>query len=63
MLIAGRAVQGMGSRGINMIVDIIVSGMVPLRERDKYMAILLTIYFIGTSLGPYVGGAIFDTTS
>lgn len=63
MLIAGRAIQGMGSGGINMIVDIIVSDMVPLRERGNYMAIVLTIYFIGTSIGPFVGGAIVDTTS
>lgn len=38
MLIAGRAIQGMGSGGINMIVDIIVSDLVPLRERGNYMA-------------------------
>lgn len=63
MLIAGRAIQGMGSGGINMIVDIIVSDMVPLRERGNYMAIVLTIYFIGTAIGPFVGGAIVDTTS
>ena len=63
MLIAGRAIQGMGSGGINMIVDIIVSDMVPLRERGNYMAKVLTFYFIGTSIGPFVGGAIVDSTS
>lgn len=62
-LIAGRAIQGMGSGGINMIVDIIVSDLVPLRERGNYMALVLTVYFIGTSLGPFVGGAIVDTTT
>lgn len=36
-LIAGRAVQGMGSGGINMIVDVIVSDLVPLRERGNYV--------------------------
>ena len=63
MLIAGRAIQGMGSGGINMIVDVIVSDMVPLRERGNFMAIVLTVYFIGTSIGPFVGGAIVETTS
>lgn len=63
MLIAGRAIQGMGSGGINMIVDIIVSDLVPLRERGNYMAMVLTVYFIGTSLGPFVGGAIVDSTT
>ncbi|KAJ0108528.1 Major facilitator superfamily general substrate transporter [Diaporthe amygdali] len=63
MLIAGRAIQGMGSGGINMIVDIIVSDLVPLRERGNYMAVVLVVYFVGTALGPYIGGAIVESTS
>lgn len=63
MLIAGRAIQGMGSGGINMIVDVIVSDLVPLRERGNYMAFVLVVYFIGTALGPFIGGIIVDTTS
>ncbi|KAL8701125.1 MAG: hypothetical protein Q9224_000640 [Gallowayella concinna] len=63
MLIAGRAIQGMGSGGINMIVDVIVSDLVPLRERGNFMAIVLTVYFVGTSIGPFVGGAIVDSTT
>ncbi|CAK7197827.1 hypothetical protein SEUCBS139899_000476 [Sporothrix eucalyptigena] len=62
-LIAGRAVQGMGSGGINMIVDVIVSDLVPLRERGNYISLVLTVYFIGMALGPYVGGAIVQTTT
>ncbi|KAJ3489679.1 hypothetical protein NLG97_g5952 [Lecanicillium saksenae] len=58
MLIAGRAVQGIGSGGINMIVDVVVSDLVPLRERGNYIAIILTVYSVSTSLGPFVGGAI-----
>jgi hypothetical protein len=63
MLIAGRAIQGVGSGGVNMIVDVIVSDLVPLRQRGNYIAIVLTVYSIGTSLGPFVGGAIVDTTT
>ncbi|PWY82164.1 DNA repair protein RAD50 [Aspergillus heteromorphus CBS 117.55] len=63
MLIAGRAVQGMGSGGINMIVDIIVSDLVPLRERGNYVAFVLVVYFVGTALGPWIGGAIVDNSS
>ncbi|KAI7971666.1 hypothetical protein EIK77_002667 [Talaromyces pinophilus] len=43
MLIAGRAIQGVGSGGINMIVDVIVSDLVPLRERGNYMAFVLIL--------------------
>lgn len=62
MLIAGRAVQGIGSGGINMIVDVIVSDLVPLRERGNFIAIVLTVYALGTSIGPFVGGIIVQTT-
>ncbi|RDL36049.1 putative multidrug resistance protein fnx1 protein [Venustampulla echinocandica] len=61
MLIAGRAIQGMGSGGINMIVDVIISDLVPLRERGNYMAFVLIVYFVGMALGPYVGGALVDS--
>ncbi|KAJ4397737.1 hypothetical protein N0V93_001972 [Gnomoniopsis smithogilvyi] len=63
MLIAGRAVQGIGSGGVNMIVDVIVSDLVPLRERGNYIAIILTVYAIGTSIGPFVGGIIVERTT
>ncbi|KAI1079390.1 major facilitator superfamily domain-containing protein [Whalleya microplaca] len=63
MLIAGRAVQGIGSGGIVMMNNVIVSDLVPLRERGKYMAVVLAIFGIGTSLGPFIGGAIVDSTT
>lgn len=63
MLIAGRAVQGVGAGGIYIIIDIIVSDLVPLRERGNYMAVILTIYTIGMSLGPWLGGEIVARTT
>ncbi|KAI0900417.1 major facilitator superfamily domain-containing protein [Annulohypoxylon nitens] len=56
MLIAGRAVQGLGSGGIIMAADIIISDLVPLRQRGNYVAVILAIYGIGTTLGPFIGG-------
>ncbi|KAL2848896.1 DNA repair protein RAD50 [Aspergillus pseudoustus] len=63
MLIIGRAVQGIGSGGVNMIVDVIVSDLVPLRERGNFIAIVLTVYAVGSSIGPFVGGIIVERTS
>ncbi|KAI1293333.1 major facilitator superfamily domain-containing protein [Xylaria venustula] len=62
-LIAGRAVQGVGAGGIYIIIDIIVSDLVPLRQRGNYTAVILTIYTIGLALGPFVGGEIIATTT
>lgn len=58
MLISGRGIQGVGSGGINLLVEMIVSDLVPSRERGKYMAIILTVFLVGTALGPFAGGYI-----
>lgn len=62
-LIAGRAVQGIGSGGINTIVDVIISDLVPLRQRGNYIAIVLVVYTVGSTLGPWVGGVIVGNTT
>ncbi|XDG03590.1 hypothetical protein ABKA04_003205 [Annulohypoxylon sp. FPYF3050] len=58
-----RAVQGAGSGGINMIIDVIISDLVPLRQRGNFIAIILAVYGIGTTLGPFIGGVIVENTS
>ncbi|KAI1840133.1 hypothetical protein JX266_013676 [Neoarthrinium moseri] len=63
MLIAGRAIQGAGSGGIVLTVNIIVSDLVPLRNRGTYMAIILAIFGIGIAVGPFIGGAIAEATT
>ena len=63
MLIAGRAVQGAGSGGMTMIISVIVSDLVPLRDRGYYQAILAMIYGIGMAIGPVIGGVIVQNTS
>ncbi|OTA64847.1 MFS general substrate transporter [Hypoxylon sp. EC38] len=63
MLIAGRAVQGVGSGGIIMVTSIILSDLIPLRQRGNVSAILMCIFGIGSALGPFIGGAIVSSTT
>ncbi|KAK3318701.1 multidrug resistance protein fnx1 [Apodospora peruviana] len=63
MMIAGRAVQGLGSGGIGLLNEIIVSDLVPLRYRGNYIGVILSIYGVGTTLGPFIGGSIVATTT
>ncbi|KXX73519.1 putative MFS-type transporter YusP [Madurella mycetomatis] len=63
MLLAGRAVQGAGSGGMTMIISVIISDLVPLRDRGNFQAILAMTYGIGMATGPVVGGAIIQSTS
>ncbi|TLS26490.1 hypothetical protein PpBr36_04263 [Pyricularia pennisetigena] len=57
-LIAGRIVQGLGAGGINVMVAIVVSDLVPVRGRGMYMAIMLAAYLIGATSGPLLGGVL-----
>jgi hypothetical protein len=63
MLIAGRAIQGVGSGGLNMAADVVVSDLVPLRYRGNYIALLLIVGTLGFSIGPFVGGVIVERAS
>ncbi|KAF2688080.1 hypothetical protein K458DRAFT_440801 [Lentithecium fluviatile CBS 122367] len=53
MLIAGRALQGIGLGGVNMLIDIILCDLVPLRKRGAIfglpvsgVALLLLVLFL-----------------
>ena len=63
MLIAGRTIQGIGGGGVNVMIDIIVSDLLPLRERGKYMGIIFAVFATGSSIGPVLGGVIVQRTS
>lgn len=57
-MIAGRTVQGLGSGGIMLMVELIVCDLVPLKERGTYLGIVLSTAALGAIAGPIVGGAI-----
>ncbi|KAL8840018.1 MAG: hypothetical protein Q9170_001502 [Blastenia crenularia] len=58
MLIVGRGIQGIGGGGINMLVDVIICDMIPLRERGKFIGLLFAIISMTASFGPLIGGAL-----
>lgn len=60
MIIGGRTVQGLGSGGIYVLIDIVVSDLVPLQERAQYVGLVLVTGAVGATIGPVLGGAIAD---
>ncbi|KAI1406849.1 major facilitator superfamily domain-containing protein [Hypoxylon sp. FL1857] len=58
MLIAGRGVQGVGAGGISVMAELIVCDLVPLRERGKYIGIILGGATTISGLSPLFGGAL-----
>lgn len=60
VLIGGRAVQGFGGGGIAGLCNIIVSDMVPLRQRGLFMGVIGSTYMIASCVGPVAGGSLSE---
>ena len=60
VLIAGRAIQGLGASGMSIMVNVIISDMFSLRDRGLYLAITSVVWAVGSAVGPVFGG-IFTT--
>ncbi|KAI5928468.1 MFS general substrate transporter [Camillea tinctor] len=63
MLIGGRTVQGLGAAGINVLVELIVCDVLPLRERGQFMGLLFVFITLGSVIGPFVGGILVERVS
>ena len=45
------------------MINIILTDLVPLRERGKYMAIVQMVSAVGAALGPFLGGLLTERSS
>lgn len=61
LLLVGRSIQGVGGGGIISMTEIIITDLVPLRERGKYAGIIGGMWSIGSVSGPVIGGALANT--
>ncbi|KAI1374098.1 MFS general substrate transporter [Hypoxylon crocopeplum] len=59
-LLAGRTVKGIGGGGIMALNLVIITDIVPLRQRPKYYAFTQISWGLGTVAGPLIGGAIAE---
>ena len=59
-LLAGRVVQGIGGGGILTLTNVVISDIVPLRERANYIAYVQVVWALGTILGPVLGGLFVE---
>ncbi|EGE81752.2 MFS multidrug transporter [Blastomyces dermatitidis ATCC 18188] len=55
-LLAGRSIQGVGAGGVFVLGYVILTDIVPLRQRPKFTAIIQMAWAVGTILGPLFGG-------
>lgn len=62
MLIAFRAVQGIGMGGLSALAQIILAAMISPRERGRYNGYLGATFATAMVGGPLIGGVITDTS-
>lgn len=62
-LIVGRVIAGIGGGGIQVLVFIVVSELVPISRRSLMFAILGVIFSVASIVGPVMGGAFTDNVT
>ncbi|KAJ7095709.1 major facilitator superfamily domain-containing protein [Mycena belliarum] len=62
-LIACRAVQGLGGGGTVVMVQIVLSDIVSLRDRGKYSSVIGACWGVASVLGPLLGGILTEKVS
>ncbi|KAE8136541.1 major facilitator superfamily domain-containing protein [Aspergillus pseudotamarii] len=56
LLLAGRSLQGVGAGGIIALTEVILTDLIPLRQRGKWLSIISASWAVGSVCGPLVGG-------
>ncbi|KJY01044.1 hypothetical protein TI39_contig305g00015 [Zymoseptoria brevis] len=62
-MLVGRTIQGIGGGGVLSVNLIILSDLIPLRVRPKYLSIMQLTVRVGFNIAPIIGGAFVKVTT
>jgi EmrB/QacA subfamily drug resistance transporter len=60
VMIAGRAVQGLGAGGLMSLALAVIGDVIPPRERGKYQGLFAAVFGVSSVAGPLLGGWFTD---
>ncbi|KAI4732836.1 WD40 repeat-like protein [Aureobasidium sp. EXF-12298] len=63
IMLVGRSIQGIGGGGILSVNLIILSDIIPLRQRAQYQGYLQLCFAFGSNIAPVIGGLIVQKTT
>ena len=63
VILVGRSIQGIGGGGIIAVSEIVITDLVPLRQRGKYFGFFSMMWAIGSVAGPLLGGGFAENVS
>jgi EmrB/QacA subfamily drug resistance transporter len=63
MLVAARALQGIGGGAITVTATALIGEVIPLRDRGRYQGALGAVFGVTTVIGPLLGGYFTDHLS
>ncbi|PRC58845.1 MFS transporter, partial [Mycobacterium sp. ITM-2017-0098] len=56
MLVAARALQGIGGGALMVTATAVIGEVIPLRDRGRYQGALGAVFGVTTVIGPLLGG-------
>lgn len=63
MLIAARAIQGIGGGGLIILANITIGDLFSLRSRGAFYGMIGAVWAVASAIGPIIGGAFTEKVS